>query len=242
MECRNNRHAEAHIASTPKRRIMVLNPNTDPRITELLRRAALHCAPPGCTIVTRSVAAGPAALRVAADLLVAEREVLTVLRAQSDLDGVADLDGLVIAAFGDPGLEEAQKIARFPVVGLGASGMKASAAYGRFAILTMGKQMDANLRARVVQRGLAGHLSDIRYLDADIPDVARNPLGYLSVIEAEARIAATKGAQALLLGGAPFAGLSQHPRACIPVIDGLAAAFEDIIAKLAASNRPISHG
>ena len=226
MECRNNRHAEDPVASTPKKRIMVLNPNTNTCITELLRQAALQCAPPDCTVVTRSVAAGPAALRDAADLAVAEREVLSLLRATSDADGVADLDGLVIAAFGDPGLEKAQEIAQFPVVGLGASGMKAGAAYGRFAILTIGEQMDATLRARVTQRGLAGYLSDIRYLDADIPDVAENPLAFIAEIEAEAQIAAANGAQALLLGGAPFAGLGQHARACIPVIDGLSAALE----------------
>lgn len=223
MEYQKCCHSDYPTASTPKRRIMVLNPNTSTIITELLRRAALDCAPPDCTIITQSVSAGPAALREATDLVVAEREVLSVLRAQSNLNG------LVIAAFGDPGLDRAQQIAQFPVVGLGASGMAASAAYGRFAILTLGEQMDAPLRARVEKCGLSRHLSEIRYLPADIPDVAQNPLAYLSLIEAEAQVAATKGAQALLLGGAPFAGLGQHARACIPVIDGLAAALAKIV-------------
>lgn len=224
MEYQKDRRAEYRATSTPKKRIMVLNPNTSTCITELLGRAALDCAPPDFTIVTQSVAAGPAALRDAADIIVAERAVLAVVGAQ------ANLDGLIIAAFGDPALEKAQAISRFPVVGLGASGMRASAAHGKFTILTMGAQMDALLRARVNQHGLAEQLSDIRYLDADIPDVAENPLGYLAMIEAEALIAASKGAKALLLGGAPFAGLGRHARACIPVIDGLSAAFEEIAA------------
>jgi len=203
---------------------MVLNPNTSPRITELLRRAALHAAPPHCAIVTRSVAAGPAALRDAADLAVAEREVLAMVRDK------ADLDGLVIAAFGDPGLDAAQAAVRFPVVGLGTSGLTEAAAHGRFVLLTLGPRMDATLRARVAGLGLAGQLAGLRYLDADIPDVAEDPERFLPVIEAEARIAESEGAQALLLGGAPFCGLGQRVRAGIPVIDGLRAAFDRVLA------------
>lgn len=202
---------------------MVLNPNTDPQVTALLRRAARDCAPPGCRTVTRSVPSGPKALRDAADLAVAERQVLSLVRT-----GCAP-DGLVIAAFGDPGLEAARAVAGFPVAGLGASGLAAAAAHGRFAILTLGPRMDAPLRARIAGLGLADHLAGLRYLDADIPDVAANPDRFLPAIEAEARLAAEAGARALLLGGAPFAGLARKVRAPVHVIDGLKAAIDAVL-------------
>ncbi len=225
MEFQRGCDADVDLSSSPAKRIMVLNPNTSSRITELLRRAALEVAPPDCTVVVRSVAAGPAALRDVADLAFAEREVLTVVRSQTDLDG------LVIAAFGDPGLEKAQAAAGFSVVGLGTSGITAAAAHGLFAILTLGAQMDTHLRERVSRLGLAGHLIGIRFLQADIPDVAEAPERFLSEIEAEAQIAAAAGAKALLLGGAPFTGLSDLVRAPIPVIDGLKAAFDQLLAR-----------
>ncbi|MGY6536977.1 MAG: aspartate/glutamate racemase family protein [Pararhodobacter sp.] len=203
---------------------MVLNPNTSPRVTALLRRAALNVAHPDCTVVVQSVAAGPAALRTASDLENAEREVLAVVRSQNELDG------LVIAAFGDPGLEKAQAAARFSVVGLGMSGIMAAAARGRFVILTLGPQMDTPLRARVAQLGCADRLIGIRYLQADIPDVADKPERFLPEIEAEAQAAAAAGAQVLLLGGAPFAGLCDLVRAPIPVVDGLREAFDQLVA------------
>ncbi len=225
MEFHQDCDAVVDLPSTPAKRIMVLNPNTSSRITELLRRAALKAAPPDCAIVARSVAAGPAALREAADLGVAEREVLAVVRTQTDLDG------LVISAFGDPGFEKTQAAAGFPVVGLGASGMTAAEALGQFVILTLGPQMDKHLRARVSQLGLAGHLIGIRFLEADIPDVAEAPERFLSEIKAQAEVAAAQGAQALLLGGAPFTGLGHLVRAPIPVIDGLRAAFDQLLAR-----------
>lgn len=225
MEFHQDCDAVADPPSSLAKRIMVLNPNTSSRITDLLRRAALKVAPPDCTVVARSVAAGPAALREAADLAFAEREVLSVVRTQTDLDG------LVIAAFGDPGLEKAQASAGFPVVGLGASGLTAAAALGQFVILTLGPQMDKHLRTRVSQLSLASHLIGIRFLQADIPDVAEAPERFLTEIKAQAEVAAAEGAQALLLGGAPFTGLGHLVRAPIPVIDGLKAAFDQLLAR-----------
>ena len=217
----------ASIPRTPAagKRIMVLNPNTNPRITDLLGQAARRCAPPDCTIISQTVAAGRSALRDAADLALAEQEVLATLRAHSDLDG------LVIAAFGDPGLQAAQALAPFPVVGLGASGLSAGAAHGLFAILTLGRQMDTILRARIAEFGFLGRLTSLRYLNAEIPEVAENPQRFLPLIEAEAQRAAKTGAKALLLGGAPFAGLGRQAVSTIPVIDGLEAALHQVLTK-----------
>lgn len=226
-ECR----ARTPVPSIPRRRIMVLNPNTSIVVTDLLRRASAHRAFPGCEIVTRSVAAGPDALRNAADLAVAAREVVAVARAETDIDG------LVIAAFGDPGLAAAQDAAACRVVGLGASGLRAAAEHGPFAILTLGPQMDAPLRARLRALGLAEHLTGLRYLDADIPGVAADPDGFLPAICAETRLAAASGARALLLGGAPFAGLGKRVSAGIPVIDGLNAALDSLLADPVMSSR-----
>jgi allantoin racemase len=230
MEFQMKSEQDRRPASIPRtspagKRIMVLNPNTNPRITDLLGQAARNHAPPGCTIISQNVAAGRPALRDAADLAVAEQQVLAMVRTQPDLDG------LVIAAFGDPGLQAAQAMAPYPVAGLGASGLAAGAAHGSFAILTLGPQMDAVLRTRIAESGFIRQLTSLRYLNAQIPEVAENPLRFLPLIEAEASIAAQAGAKALLLGGAPFAGLGQQARADIPVIDGLKAALLQVMAE-----------
>lgn len=207
------------------RRIVVLNPNTSPVVTALLHAAAVRHVPPGWRVLTRAVATGPDALRTAADLASAAREVVAVART------LTDCDGLVIAAFGDPGLDAARAVATCPVVGLGASGLAAAAAGGRFGILTLGRRMDGALRARVQRLGLADRLTDLRYLAADIPEVARDAGTFVPLIEAEARHAARQGARSLLLGGAPFAGLGARVRAPIPVIDGLGAALDLLLTR-----------
>lgn len=201
------------------RRIVVLNPNTSPVITALLHHAALAYAPPWACIDTRVVATGPEALRTPRDLASA---TLSVEAAARD---IIDCDGLVIAAFGDPGLEAARAAVSCPVVGIGESGLLAAAQAGCFSILTLGREMDSNLRERVCQMGLADRLVDIRYLETTIPDLARAPQSFLSAITREAERSAASGARSMLLGGAPFSGLARQVQSTIPVLDGLGAAL-----------------
>lgn len=206
----------------------MLNPNTSPVVTQLLHRAAVGIAAPGVEIETRTAPFGAEALRDAADLVEAARAVAEVVR------GLPPCDGLVIAAFGDPGLAAARRSLACPVAGIGEAGLAAAAAQGRFVLLTLGPAMDVPLRARIAAEGLADRLLGIRYLDADIPEVAAAPAAFLPAIAAEAERAAGQGAQALLLGGAPFSGLGRQVRATIPVIDGLGAA----LARLGAARLP----
>lgn len=201
-------------------KITILNPNTSGTITALLRRAALRIAPASMQITVRAVTVGADALRNAQDLRIASQAVEDVAR---QIDGV---DGLIIAAFGDPGLQAARQLLPCPVVGLGESGFLAAGAAGRFGILTLGPLMEPALRAKTAEMGLTDHLTGIHFLDADIPDVARDPLAFLPTIKREADRLAQHGAGALLLGGAPFAGLGGLVHATIPVIDGLGAAID----------------
>lgn len=210
--------------------IVILNPNTSDTITALLRSAALRIAPTSMQITVRAVTVGADALRNAEDLKVAARAVEDVARQ------ISGIDGLIIAAFGDPGLAAARQIAPCPVVGLGESGFLAASAASktsaarRFGILTLGPMMEPALRAKAAEMGLTDRLIDIRFLDADIPDVARDPMAFVPAIRAEADRLARQGAGALLLGGAPFAGLGAMVHAAIPVIDGLGAAIDRLAA------------
>lgn len=200
-------------------KITILNPNTSDTITALLRSAALRIAPASMQITVRAVTVGADALRNAQDLKIAAQAVEDAARR------IVGIDGLIIAAFGDPGLPAARRIAPCPVVGLGESGFLAAGAAGRFGILTLGPLMEPALRIKAAEMGLTDRLTGIRFLDADIPDVARAPEAFLPAITAEAERLAQQGAGAMLLGGAPFAGLGGLVRATIPVIDGLGAAI-----------------
>jgi Asp/Glu/hydantoin racemase len=209
-------------AVTRRRRILLVNPNTSELITEILAREARRIVGDEAEIVAVTAPFGSVALECRAELVIAAHAVLEAIAAQSDYDAA------VIGAFGDPGLEAAQDIATAPVFGLGRSGLAAASAGGRrFAIVTIGERMRAEVERVVAACGLASQLAAIRFLNAGVLDVARDRDSLRDAMMAAARDCVRHGAEAILFGGAPFAGVGFDvaDRIAVPVFDGLTSAM-----------------
>lgn len=202
------------------RRLHVLNPNSSAAMTEAVVSQVRCHLPPGFSVVGHTAADGPPVIdsRIRFD------------RAAQAMPGMARVgdahDALLLACFGDPGLE-ALRAAAAPrmVAGLAEAAVaQAVAARQRFAILTAGPGWVAMLGERIADFGAAAWLSGVyalpvngRQLSAD-PEACRNALG------AAARAAEGDGAQVLMLGGAAFAGLAGLVESKLPLIDPIAAA------------------
>jgi allantoin racemase len=101
-------------------------------------------------------------------------------------------------------MAEARALVRIPVFGLGEEWLRAAAATGqRFSIVTLGEAMRAPIAARVRALGLDGQLQDIRILPVSVKDIIADRDAYRRAIAN----AIPSSPCAVLLGGAPFAGL-----------------------------------
>ena len=148
----------------------------------------------------------------------------------------ADCAAAVIGAFGDPGLAEVRALAVMPVGGLGEAGILAASDGGRrFSIVTVGEAMRAQVLEKVAALGLRHSLASLRFLPYSVIDVIRDRKSVLSgVVDTITDCIDRDGAQAILLGGAPFVGAAHEIRghARIPVIDGLQGAIHFAMARL----------
>src|SRR3982750_2075891 len=114
-------------------RLLVLNANSTPAITEIVGAEARRAASPGTEIVAVTSSAGPAFIASREDNAVAVAPALAEARRHADCDAV------LIAASSDPGLATLRAALRVPVVG-----MTEAAAYtacmlgGRFGMLVFG--------------------------------------------------------------------------------------------------------
>jgi allantoin racemase len=212
----------------PGRRILLINPNTSPVVTDILVAEARRIAGEGAQIEGVTAPFGSASLECRAELAIAAHAVLEAIAAH------ADYDAAVIGAFGDPGLEAAQEIARAPVFGLGHSGVLAAAAGGRrFAIVTLGARLRVDIERIVASYDLSRQLAAIHFLNAGVLDVASDRTAFSGALIAAANACAKEsGADSILFGGAPFAGVSRDlaDRIAVPVFDGLASAMQDALA------------
>ncbi len=211
-------------------RILIANPNTSTHITESLVKASRNLAGNRAEIVGATAAFGAPALESAQDLRTAKDAVLDMLW------GNRSCSGVLIAAFGDPGLALLRSSSRFPVEGLGEAGLLAAGAdHRRFAILTLGPAMRAAILTKVDGLGLADQLSALDFLECSVLDLARDPQAHRDDILRYAEAAARNGgAEAVLLAGAPFSGLAGDiaAHAPIPVFDGLSAGVNRLLAAL----------
>jgi allantoin racemase len=94
-------------------RLLLLNPNTSERLTDLMLRAAPAAASLGIEIVPATAPRGLPYIATRAEATLAGGIVLEMLA-----EHAAGMDGVIIAAFGDPGLAATHELLAVPVVGM----------------------------------------------------------------------------------------------------------------------------
>jgi allantoin racemase len=180
-------------------RLLIVNPNTNVQVTGWLREEAARVAADDFDVIGVNAASGLAAIQTPDDSRKAGQAVADAIMATR---GAA---AAIVGAFGDPGLAHARARSSIPVIGLGEAGMKEAGKGGRrFSIVTLGAAMRDSIAGRAKSLGLERELVDILILSCSIPDLVQDRASHRN--EILAAIGACKG-EAVLLGGAPFAGL-----------------------------------
>jgi allantoin racemase len=211
-------------------RIALLNPNTNQDVTAAMARIAGaavpslsiegHTAPFGAETITT-----PDALAVGAD---AVRDMAARLP--------GDIQGVIVAAYGDPGLDDLRAAWPGPVCGIGEASFLEAAAHGRsFAVATTTPDLAEAIAARVAAAGLTDRFLGVHLTEGEPLALMRDPDRLLARLAEAVAAAAASGAGAVIIGGGPLASAAQilRPRLSVPIIEPLPAAAR-LIARLIA--------
>lgn len=206
-------------------RILIVNPNTSEAVTDLLIAAGETVALPGTTLVPLTAPRGFPYISTRSEAQIGGALALEMIAAYRE-----GADAAIIAAFGDPGLAAARELFDIPVVGMAEAAMLTALMLGRrFAIVTFAAPLADWYGDCVALYGLAGRCAAIRALAEDF--------SALSSVQAEkedalldlaTRTVREDGADCVILGGAPLAGLAAKARGrCpVPVVDPISAAVK----------------
>ena len=210
-----------------RRELLIVNPNASVEVTGWLAAEARRLLDDSWTVVAVNADSALTAIRTPADLELAAPSVLAAIAARPHASRA------VIAAFGDPGLKEARSQKRLPIAGLGESGILAASAGGRrFSIVTMAAAMKAPILEKVARLGASDQLAAIRFLPFEIAELIEDRDRLREAIAAQARASVeVDGAQAVLLGGAPFAGMaiSLGRELNLMILDGVQASIDQLV-------------
>jgi Asp/Glu/hydantoin racemase len=186
-------------------KLLIINPNTTDAMTRKVETLARAMLPVEWDITAVSGRFGPRYIASRATFAVAGHAALDAYAMHG-----ADADGVLLACFGDPGLDALREVSPVPVIGLvEAAAREAGADDRRFSIVTGGVLWETMLREMLLVRGLSSQLASIRTVAPDGGTIARDPDGALQVlVEACDACIAADEAQAVILGGAGLIGLA----------------------------------
>lgn len=206
-------------------KILVVNPNTSPEMTDDIGRAARKYARQGTEVVTVCPSWGPRSIEGHFEEALAATATVETIAASRD-----DYDGFVVACYGDPGLAAAREVTRVPVVGIAeASMLLACTVAHRFSVVTVLPRIVPLLHDLVRANGLEPRLASVRATPLSVLEIEADPGRAEKEIVAAGRRAITDdGAEAICLGCAGMGPLDKAVQRAlgVPVIDGVAAAVK----------------
>lgn len=209
-------------------RILLLNGNTDPAITALLAARTAAAIPrlglPAMEVVPATAPFGARYISTRAAVAVAGHAVLTALAEHVGADNPRGFDAVIIACFGEPGIEAVRELLPIPVVGMAEASIAAALALApRVALLTGGALWVPMLEEFCLVRGLGPDRALVRGVAPTGDMIARDPDAAIALLADAARAAVADGAGAVVLGGAGLAGLAPRVAALVgvPVLDSL---------------------
>jgi Asp/Glu/hydantoin racemase len=210
--------------------LLLVNPNTNVATTERMVEIAREAAPPGVVIEGATAGFGaplitePGALAIAADAVEALVQSADTRR----------FDGVIVAAFGDPGLDRIRAIVPFPVTGIAEAGMAEAAAGGRrFAVATTTPDLVASIEGLASRYGHAAFFIGTYLTTGHLEALMREPERLADALEDASREAIAAGAEAVVIGGGPLAVAARTiaPRIPVPIVEPIPAAVGLAIAR-----------
>lgn len=217
-------------------RILLINPNTTPSITDLVLKTAMRFAAKGTTLRAITGAFGPRYIASRAAYAVAGHAALDAFANDRQAR-----DAVVLACFGDPGLAALKEVSPVPVVGMAEASILQACAIGhRFSIVTGGERWQSMLEEFVASHGLTSRLASVRTVAPTGADIARDPKAAMALLAKGCNACVKEdGADVVILGGAGLAGLAAKLKDQVdaPLLDGVACAIS--MAEGLAKQKPV---
>lgn len=214
-------------------RILLINPNSSQATTEMMVRIARSAAPDGVEIIGATAQHSVPMIVDPTALAAAAPEVVEVGMRLGD-----DMSGIIISAFGDPGIAELRRRSHVPVVGIAEAAMLAASDNDRrFGIATTTPGLVGSIDARAAELGVGRLYTGTRLTSGDPLKLAADPDRMTEALrQAVAACIELDKAEAVIIGGGPLgnAAIALTPMFSIPVIAPIPAAVRRILSRVGA--------
>jgi Asp/Glu/hydantoin racemase len=204
-------------------RILLINPNSNHATTEMMVQIAQSAAPKEVEIVGATAPHSPPMIVDPEALAASAPQVVEI-----GLSLAKDVSGIIISAFGDPGIADLRRQVDIPVVGIAEAAMVAASDKGRrFGVATTTPKLVASIDARAAELGLARLYTGTRVTSEDPNQLAVDPSRLVEALrQVVSACTELDKAEAVIIGGGPLgnAATALTPMFSVPVIAPIPAA------------------
>jgi allantoin racemase len=180
---------------------LLINPNSSRETTAMMVEIARENSPCDLSVIGATAKRAPRMIVTREQLADAAAEVIEIASREA-----AKVSGIVIGAFGDPGIQTLRKEVLIPVVGLCEASMLEAAAGGRpFGVATVTPDLAASIEGRAHDLGLRHLYTGIRLTLGDPVALATDAARLEeSLGNAVAQCFEIDHAEAVIIGGGPL--------------------------------------
>lgn len=205
--------------------LLLINPNTSSAMTQAIAAAARAVAAPGTRVHAVQPSFGPASIESHFEETIAAAGVAEQVRLADPRP-----DAVVIACFGDPGLDAAREATDAPVIGIAEAAFHAASFLCTgFSVVTTLERTCITAEHLLQRYGLERRCRGVHGTDIPVLELEHAGEALVARIEAAAREALARDRSgAIVLGCAGMAPLCANlgARLGVPVIDGVSVAVK----------------
>ncbi len=201
-------------------KLLVVNANTSPQVTDLVVQEARRAASPGTEIISATGRFGARIISTRAENAIAQHALVDLVAEHH-----VGCDAVLIGVSYDTGLAAARELLPIPVVGMTEAALHTACFLGgRFGMITFDRRSEAAYREIVASYGLSQRLGALRSIQANPADMYRDPsIVETKVIEAATMLVEQDNVDVIIISGAAMAGMPRRvqQRLPVPAIDGV---------------------
>ena len=212
----------------PMIRLLLINPNTNVATTAMMAAIASDALAGLADPAGENVVVEGFTVTRGVPLITDERALNEAGTAVCDAVAAADLSGhhgIIIAAFGDPGLAKSRKLTALPVTGIAEAAM--AEAPGRFAVVTTTPALVASITLTADCYGHTDRFAGVYLTPGEPATLMNSPEALFDAMLAACRRAMEIARpDSIVIGGGPLAQIARElrPLITIPVIEPIPAA------------------
>lgn len=208
--------------------ILLINPNSSQATSSMMLAIAERAVTGSLAVAVATARRNPQMIVTPQQLTAAADEVIEIGAAHGD-----GCLGIIVSAFGDPGLAALKARVDIPVVGICEASMIEAARNGRtFGVATTTPELIEAIDERALDLGLAGQYTGIRCTQGDPLALAGDELRLREALgEAVRQCIELDGAEAVIIGGGPLGQAAEQlqPHFATPIIAPIPCAVERVL-------------